>query len=94
MIFFTAEATADSQRLYEFLEPKNPGAAARAMQAIWTKLELVERMPGLGLKTRSPHVRQVVARFGKEGYVVRYTVREADGALLVLRIWHAREARR
>jgi hypothetical protein len=59
MIFFTADAVADSNRLYEFLEPKNPGAAARAMRAIWTKLELVERMPGLGLKTKSPRVRQV-----------------------------------
>ena len=94
MILFTANAVADSKRRYEFLDQKNPGAAARAMQAIRIKLELVERMPGLGSRTRSPSIRQVAVRFGKRGYVIRCTMREADGALVVLRIWHGRELRR
>ncbi|HEV2561499.1 MAG TPA: type II toxin-antitoxin system RelE/ParE family toxin [Rhizomicrobium sp.] len=94
MIFFSTEAISDSQRVYEFLESKNPGAAARAMSAIWAKLELLEHMPGLGHKTRSPRIRQITVQFGKRGYVVRYTIREADGALLILRIWHGREIRK
>ena len=58
------------------------------------KLELVEAMPGLGYRTKSPFIRQVRVLFGKCGYVVRYTIRKSDGALVILRIWHAREARR
>lgn len=93
MIVFAPEAISDAQRLYEFLKPKNPTAAARAMTAIWNKLQLVETMPGLGYRTRFPHIRQVRILLGKRGYVARYTIRESDGALLVLRIWHSRESR-
>jgi plasmid stabilization system protein ParE len=51
MIIFTSEAISDIQRLYEFLKPESPRAASRAMTAIWTKLQLVEFMPGLGYRT-------------------------------------------
>ena len=93
MILFSPEAIFDAERHYRFLEPKNPGAAARAMHAIWTKLELVERMPELGRRTKSASIRQIEVRFGSWGYVVRYSIRETDGALIVLRIWHGREDR-
>ena len=63
------------------------------MEAIARKLELVERMPGIGAPTKSPLVRQLKVHFGKYGYVVRYTLRETDGAIIVLRIWHGREDR-
>ncbi len=93
MIVFAPEAISDAQRLYGFLKPENPQAAARAMAAIWNKLQLIEAMPGLGYRTRSPRVRPIGVLFGKRGYVVRYTIRERDGALIVLRIWHSREVR-
>jgi plasmid stabilization system protein ParE len=48
MILFAADAVSDAKRVYDFLKPENPDAASRAMTAIWTKLDLVERMPGLG----------------------------------------------
>lgn len=63
------------------------------MEAIWRKLELVETMPSLGQKTKSPFIRQVAVRFGKRGYVMRYTIRERDAAVVVLRIWHGQENR-
>lgn len=93
MIVFAPEAISDVQRLYDFLNTRNPAAAARAMTAIWNKLELVDTMPGLGYRTRFSYIRQVRILFGKHGYVARYTIQESDGALLVLRIWHGREAR-
>lgn len=93
MILLTAAAISDADRLHHFLRDKDASAATRAMQAIWTKLELVERMPGLGRKTKSPLIREVEARFGRSGYVVRYTIRNTDGAVIVLRIWHGREKR-
>jgi toxin ParE1/3/4 len=92
MIVFTPEAISDAYRLFDFLRLENVAAASRAMAAIWKKLELLETMPGLGYRTQSPHVRQVRVQFGKRGYLIRYTVREKDGALVVLRIWHGREA--
>ena len=93
MIVFASEAILDFERLHRFLEIKDPNAAARAMRAIGTKLELLEHMPGLGRKTASPSVRKIAVKFGSWGYVVRYSVREPDGALVVLRIWHGRELR-
>jgi toxin ParE1/3/4 len=93
MIAFAPEAISDMQRLYEFLKSENPSAAQRAMTAIWEKLELVEAMPALGMRTQSPFIRQIVVRFGRHGYVARYTIRESDGTMIVLRIWHGREAR-
>jgi len=94
MIVLTSEAISDIQRLYDFLRLENPQAAARAVTAIWSKLQLVELMPGIGYRTRSARIRQVLVQFGKGGYVARYTIRESDGALIVLRIWHSREARK
>ncbi|HWA92650.1 MAG TPA: type II toxin-antitoxin system RelE/ParE family toxin [Rhizomicrobium sp.] len=93
MIVLAPEAIADARRLYEFLEPHNPAAAKRAIAAIWNKLQLVETMPGLGYRTKHPRIRQVRISFGRHGYVARYTIRESDGALIVLRIWHSRENR-
>jgi plasmid stabilization system protein ParE len=93
MIVFAPDAIADAKRVYDFLYPINPDAAIRAMTAIWRKLELVETMPSLGQRTRSPFIRQTNVQFGKRGYVVRYTIRESDAALIVLRIWHGRESR-
>jgi len=94
MIVFAPEAISDARRLHEFLSAHNPDAATRAMTAVWNKLELVETMPGLGYRTDRLHIRQVRIQFGKRGYVARYTIRESDGALVVLRLWHGREARR
>jgi toxin ParE1/3/4 len=45
------------------------------------------------MRTHSPFIRQILVRFGKRGYVARYTIRESDGAMIVLRVWHGREAR-
>ena len=93
MILLAPESVSDTVRVRNFLETKNPAAAVRALRAIWKVLELVEQHPGLGKRTRDSAIRQIAVRFGASGYVVRYTMR-ADGTLLVLRIWHGREARK
>lgn len=93
MIVFAPEAISDVRRPHEFLESSNPHAAARAMAAVWAKLQLLETMPGIGYRTKSPRIRQTRIQFGKRGYILRYTIRESDGALIVLRLWHGREKR-
>jgi len=93
MILLSSEAISDIDRLRTFLEVKNPSAAARAIEAIWKALEIVEQFPALGLATEAPSIRQIVVPFGSSAYIVRYRVLDATGSLYVTRIWHGREAR-
>jgi plasmid stabilization system protein ParE len=94
MILFSSEAISDVERVRNFLASRSPDAAKRALATLWGAIERVERFPGLGRPTEDPEIRQIVVRFGAAGYVVRYCVMPDDGTLLVLRIWHGREARR
>ncbi len=93
VIEFTPKAASDIRRLYSFLAEKNPNAATKAIAAMLRKLELVERMPHLGRQTSAPRIRETGVRYGKNGYVIQYTLRENDTVLIVLRIWHGREER-
>ena len=94
MIHLSPEAADDVVRVREFLSAKNPDAAKRALAEIFAALEKVHVFPGLGTATEDPDVRQIVVPFGSAGYIVRYTVRPGSGNVLVLRIWHGREARK
>jgi toxin ParE1/3/4 len=93
MIQFSPDALLDIERVREFLEGKNPDAAKRAMQAILAALEQVQNFPDIGHKTEDAEIRQLVIRFGRAGYIVRYSLLSGEGDLLVLRVWHGREAR-
>lgn len=93
MILFTSEALSDVAKIRGFLDERNPDAAKRALSVIWTALERVEQFPGMGRPTEDPDIRQLTVRFGRAGYIVRYSVLQEDGSLLVSRIWHGREAR-
>jgi plasmid stabilization system protein ParE len=92
MIHFSQEARSDIERVREFLSINNPEAAKRALQMIFAALERLEEFPNLGRPTKDPAIRQLVIPFGARGYVARYTVRGKDD-ILVLRLWHGREAR-
>src|SRR5262245_20275933 len=92
MILLSPEAASDMKRLREFLDTKSPDAAKRALNAIWSAFEKVQRFPELGRPTAKADIRQIVIRFGSAGYVSRYTVLPS-GNILILRIWHSREAR-
>lgn len=50
-------------------------------------------MPYIGKPTKDQNIRQVIVRFGRHGYIVRYRVLPPDDAIFVTRIWHGREAR-
>ena len=45
MILFSPAALSDIDRIRTFLDVRNPGAALRAMRAIWMALERVESFP-------------------------------------------------
>lgn len=94
MILFSSDALSDVERVRDFIGATNPVAARRALVAIWEALERVERFPNLGRPSDDPDIRQITVPFGGAGYIVRYSLLPEDGSLLILRIWHGREARR
>ena len=93
-IVFLPEAVEDIQRRYEFLVVKNPLAAAKAMLAIDEGLERLQQGPYVGVRMHErPEYRQLFTPFGKSAYVLRYRIHEETGTLVVVRVWHGREAR-
>jgi plasmid stabilization system protein ParE len=93
MILFAPDAVSDIERVRHFLGTRNPGAAQRALHTIWSALERIQDIPELGRPTEEHDIRQIVVRFGTAGYIVRYTTLPATRDILVLRVWHGREAR-
>jgi plasmid stabilization system protein ParE len=94
VILFSSDALSDIERVRSFLDTRHPTAAERALAEIWVALERLEEYPNLGRLTDDIDVRQITVPFGDSGYVVRYCQLPEDGSLLVLRIWHGREARK
>jgi plasmid stabilization system protein ParE len=90
-IIYTRNALDNLDRHHRFLASKNPQAAARALQAISNRLELLESHPKLGpTDPEQPELRQIFIPFGAAGYLARYRL---DGDfVIVLAVRHAREA--
>lgn len=87
---WTQPAYGDLRRLYDSLEPVNPGAAVRAVRLIVNRMERIPAQPRLGerLPRFGPReVRRVLAA----KYEIRYELMDID--VVVLRIFHAREDR-
>jgi plasmid stabilization system protein ParE len=93
MILFSSDALSDMVRVRDFLRARNPDAAKRALATIWEALERLEKFTNLGRPTDDADIRQITVPFGGSGYIVRYSVLPEDGSLLILRLWHGREAR-
>jgi plasmid stabilization system protein ParE len=83
-------AQRDFDRLVDFLESKSPRAAWRAAEAILAGLSSLSDQPERGRPVLGEH-RELVVRFGRDGYLVRYRV-DPD-AVIVASIMHTREQR-
>lgn len=89
-VFWTAEARSDLVRLYEFLTPVNPAAAARVVRMLRAAPATLRDHPRIGFRLEAfapREVRRVIAG----DYELRYEIR--DGRVYVLNIWHTREDR-
>jgi plasmid stabilization system protein ParE len=60
---------------------------------IWTAIERLQDFPALGMPTEDPDIRQIVIRFGASGYIIRYAILHETSDVLIMRVWHGREAR-
>jgi toxin ParE1/3/4 len=89
-LIWLEEAVQDIARLRQFLEPNNPRAAALAASCILDGVRMLERYPESGAPMGDGR-RELFLPFGNSAYVLRYRL---DGdAVVILRVWHGREAR-
>jgi plasmid stabilization system protein ParE len=89
-IEFARSAEADLDRLAAFLATESRGRAERAVARIIVGVQNLADFPELGVAVGGGF-RQLVLRYGKSGYVVRYRVLE--DVVLITAIWHGREDR-
>jgi plasmid stabilization system protein ParE len=82
----------DVARLHNFLAPKSPDAAKRAVKAIRQRVKALGKFPQMGrpVDELPPEFREWVIEFGSGAYVVLY---HFDGKeVVILAVKHGREA--
>lgn len=84
-------ALADLERLRNFLEPHNPGAARRAAMGLKQASSLLLAHPEIGKRLEGRQDRELFVPFGQRGYVIRYRLN--DNEIVILKIWHGLEDR-
>jgi len=84
----TERAVGDMARLKAFVAEHDPAAAERVAEKLLESLHTLTEQPFAGRSLEDMPVRQWVAG----NYVARYVVR-GDDEVIVVRIWHGREAR-
>jgi plasmid stabilization system protein ParE len=80
------------ERLHQFLAPKSPDAARRAIKAIRQGVKMLGKHPKIGrpVEEMPPEFREWVIEFGHGAYVVLY---HYDGKrIVILAVRHGREA--
>jgi plasmid stabilization system protein ParE len=87
---WTSKAHSDLVRLYEFLQPVNAAAAARAVRQLVAGAKRIPAHPRLGMRLPEFAPRKV-RRVLVGDYEIRYEIAGTD--VLVLRILHTREDR-
>ena len=89
-IHWTGKASDDLVRLYDFLKPAAPAAAAEVARALANAPNRLMEFPRIGEKLDAYAPREV-RRIIVGHYEMRYEV--AGGMIFILRIWHTRENR-
>ena len=87
---WTTSAQRDLVRLYDFLKPVNPRAAAKVVRHIVAGAEELIQFPELGAAIDGFAPRNVRRLFVGD-YEIRYEINELT--IYVLRLWHSREDR-
>jgi toxin ParE1/3/4 len=71
----------------------NPSAAQRAVAAVAHAIQSLGALPERGRPVRRAGARELIVPFGKSAYIVRYGYSPQRQEVIILRIWHGREAR-
>jgi plasmid stabilization system protein ParE len=86
-------AIRDIERLRAFLADENPATAQRAVTALSVAIQSLDALPDRGRPSSLPGARELIVPFGRSAYVLRYVHNAARNEVVILRIWHGREAR-
>lgn len=89
-LFWTDASLSDLDRIFRHLEPINPQAAARTTQLLVAAPRRLLEFPRIGTRLREFASREI-HRIIVDDYEIRYEV--AQDAIVVLRVWHAKEER-
>ncbi len=89
-IDWTIAALSDLARLYDFLQPHNPDAAARTVQSHTAAPEQLLLHPRLGEELEEFQPREI-RRILIGRFEMRYEIH--NNSIYILRIWHTREDR-
>ena len=84
-------AARDLLRVVSFLNTRNPDASRRALQAIEEAVRSLETLGERGRPGARENQRELLVPFGRDGYVIRYTL--SLSLVVVTRIFHGRERR-
>jgi plasmid stabilization system protein ParE len=84
-------AKANIGHLKGYLEDLSPRAAQRAASTLSRALLSLADYPDRGAPASIPGYRQMVVRFGRDGFVIRYRVTSRE--IIVTRVFHGREQR-
>ena len=89
---WSPDAVLDLKRLHEFLRPKSPRTADKAIATIRASLEVLLTFPDAGRVAEDSGIdhRELIVPFSRSGYVVTYKVH--DEAIEIIDIRHQREA--
>lgn len=86
-------ALADLKRLQAFLADNNVNAAKRAVAVIIRAIDTLVEFPDRGHPAGVAGLRDLIVPFGRSTYIIRFAHDHVAGEIVVLRIWHGREAR-
>lgn len=86
-------AAADIERLRLFLADKNPAAAQRAIASLIEAIDSLPSFPDRSKPSSVPGLRDLIVPFGHSAYVMRFEHDSEQQRIVIVRIWHGREAR-
>lgn len=92
-LIVSRSAAADFERLYEFLAADYAAAAKRALSALSAAIDSLAVFPERGRPQESGGLRELIVPFGRSSYVVRYLHDMLREEVIIIRLWHGREAR-
>jgi plasmid stabilization system protein ParE len=86
-------AAADIERLRAFLATRNPAAAQRVVTVLSRAIQSLGTLADRGRPSAVPGARELIVPLGRSAYVLRYVHDALSEEVVILRIWHGREAR-
>jgi plasmid stabilization system protein ParE len=89
-VVWTSKSIEDLARLYAFLKPVNPQAAANVAKSLTAGAKRLEQFPHIGTALPEFAPRDV-RRLMIADYEMRYELK--DDTVFIVRLWHAREDR-